>query len=292
MRLGSNNSSLHELIGSIALISVFAVAPMLFVAPAMAQSSDFASATAGADSDGAPVTSDDVAPPSSMDRPAPAADYDLPADAAAAPDSSASADAPGSSGTTASAADDRVLEIPRVINPSTYATRTAAAVARSMGLDDDSADELAADSAGATNDADNSSSQDAQAVPAQGANDAQAVAAEAVNDTQDYADQEDDSGGGPIVVNAAPVYVPAYVPPVAVNVAPPLPQPYVINNAQLPMYSALANRTLPIYSGLTPAPAAFGGGSRLLGPHLGQSFVMHNSVGGFGHSIGGFGHRR
>ena len=274
MRLFSNQPILREACGSLALASFIAVGLFLAPRPAAAQSSTFASADGGADSDGASATTDDTAPDSAMDRPAPSADYDLPADAASGSGAVAtSADTSTAPDATASA-DDRVLEIPQVINPSAYASRAAAAVADGTGLDQ--ATNQLADDAEAEAEANpiDSSSQEAQA----------AQSGVSAGDAQDYADQDDDDGG-PVVVYAGPIYVPAYAPPTAVT-ANPLPQAGVISNGQLPMYSALSYRTLPMYSGLATVHGRYvtrGGGSRLWNSHLGQSFAIH-SMGGFGHA--------
>jgi hypothetical protein len=261
------------------VIALFAFAPFLVPRSAIAQSSAFASADAGSDSDAASAGADDAAPDSTMDRPAPSADYDLPADAATGSDAPATADASPPHDTTAEA-DDRVLEIPQVVNAKAYAANTAAAVADETGLGE-AANQLAEDaeaeadgSTVAGGSPDSSSQQAAEADPSTAA----------AGDAQDYADQDDD-GGGPVVVYAGPIYVPAYVAPVA-PIANPLPQASVINNRQLPMYSALTYRTLPMYSALPAASGRYltpGGGSRLWSSHLGQSFAFHGSMGGFAH---------
>jgi hypothetical protein len=272
MRLYGSDPGFFQLLGSFALISVAAILPVLLPRTATAQSPSFASATVDADSDGAPLPADDTAPAATMDRPAPSADYDLPADASAAPDK-AGGDASASSGATSETSNDSVLEIPQIINPSIYASRAAAAVADGSGIDDDAVDQLAADMPAASAPGDSGASSGSGG---------QAAVDDETGDAQDYADQDDETGGGgPVVVYAAPIYVPQYV------VAPPPivspPQPYTVNNRQLPMYSALTNRSLPMYSGLNAVPGRYGtvgGGSRLWASHLGQGFMIH---GGFGH---------
>jgi hypothetical protein len=271
MRLYGSDSGLFQLLGSFALISAASIFPVLLARTATAQSRSFASATVEADSEGAPLA-DDTAPAATMDRPAPSADYDLPADASASPDKAA-ADAPASSGATSETSNDSVLEIPQVINPSLYAACAATAVADGSGMDDDAVDELAADMPAASADDSGASS----------GSDAQATLDDETGDAQDYADQDDETGGGgPVVVYAAPIYIPQYVVSPPPFVSPPPPQPYAVNNHQLPMYSALMNRTLPMYSGLNAVPGRYGtaGGSRLWASHLGQGFMIH---GGFGH---------
>jgi hypothetical protein len=123
-------------------------------------------------------------------------------------------------------------------------------------------------------------------VPQSDPNDQSAQAsAEADDDTQSYADQDDcGPSGGPVVVYAAPVYVPVYP---ATTQADPLPQP---NTTRLPMYSALSNRTLPMYSGLGPGASGrynVPNGSRLRNSPLGQGFGMAR-----GSMMGGFSHAR
>jgi hypothetical protein len=171
-----------------------------------------------------------------------------------------------------------VLELPQIINPQVYAARAKAGIAEGTRLGNDyyPADQPADDSLTAAGDP------SATAVAPWDPGD---LAGNPSNDDQDYADQDDGGGtSGPVVVYAVPVYapqpvyVPQFVPPVAVT-ANPLPQPYpaaTIPRGQLPMYSALAYRPLPMYSGLRPVSpgryATAGGGSRLMGSHFGQRF--------------------
>jgi hypothetical protein len=288
VRLLSNKSGLRELVGSLTLMSVIAIAPLILPRPATAQSSDFASVPADADSDGAPGMPndrepDDPAASADMARPAPSADYAVPADVSAGGDPSASADAlpppeMAASHSVASASDDRVLELPQIINPRTYAARAAATNETGLGNDYSAPDQPSDDSLAAADDPADASSEVAPSDPGN-----------VPDEAQDYADQDDGGApGGPVVVYAAPVYVPQYAPPVGVRVNP-LPQPRpatTFPHGQLPMYSALAYRALPMYSGLRPvSPGRYqtgGGGSRLLGSHLGPSFGMRGSVGGFG----------
>src|SRR5271154_2011418 len=108
MRFFGNHPILRESLGSLVVLSFVAATTLSLPRSAVAQSSTFASADTGADSDPAPTTADDTAPDSSMDRPAPSADYDLPADAATGPDAPGAADASAKPDNTAGA-DDRVL---------------------------------------------------------------------------------------------------------------------------------------------------------------------------------------
>lgn len=265
MTIRKYNSILHELISSFSVTLLVAlIVSVGSPRPAAAQSSAADSSTVAA------IAADDD-PADNIDRPPPSADYDRPAEAAAT--------APGLDAEPDDSTDDQVLELPQVIDPTSYATVSSAPASHVPAIAPSSAD-------GADGSADppdvvvsnpptapqcDSSDQSAQAT------------ADANDDAQSYADQDDD-GGGPVVVYAAPVYVPVYP---ATTQADPLPQP---NTTRLPMYSALSNRTLPMYSGLGPGASGrynVPNGSRLRNSPLGQGFGMAR-----GSRMGGFSHAR
>lgn len=261
-----HNSILRGLLGSLSVSLLFVVA-VSFSNPRHASAQSSAADVADDGTVAAIAADDDSA--GNIDRPAPASDYDLPADGAA----SATADTE-----TADDSDDQVLELPQVINPATYSTVSYApashvpALASSRPNDaDGSADPP--DVVTSNVPADSQGDPDVQSADASGSGNA--------DDVQNYVDQANSSG--PVVVYAAPVYVPMY--PVAAQ-PNPLPRPYTA----LPMYSALSNRQLPIYSGLGPVtPSRYGvaGGSRLWGSPIGQGFGMAR-----GTMMGGFSHAR
>jgi hypothetical protein len=273
MRAPNYSSILRELLGSLPVtllvtltISVFA--PRLVAAQTPA-TDDGTVAAIAADDD----------PTDNIDRPAPSADYDKPAEAAA----SAPAADPGSDDT----ADEQVLELPQVIDPASYATvsyapasRMPVVAASSAGDADGSAD--LPDVVVSNPPADSQDDPDDQAVEANAAGDA--------DDAQSYVDQDSNGGGGPVVVYAAPIYVPMYPVTTQATQANPVPQPLPQAHAGLPMYSALSYRLLPMYSGLGPvAPGRYNvpGGSRLWNSRIGQGFGMPR-----GSMMGGFSHAR
>jgi hypothetical protein len=231
----------------------------------------------------------DEDPADNIDRPAPSADYDRPAEAATAPASDSESDA---------AEDDQVLELPQVTNPASYATAANPPASTSAPL---SGIATAVSSAG---DADGSADPanvamsgplpDSQDDPDDQSADASGVAG--ADDVQSYVYQNNNDGGGPVVVYAArSVYVPMYPVPTQPAPATPLPRPYTnglpmysaLYNRTLPMYSALRGHSLPMYSGLGPvAPIRYhvSNGSRLWGSPIGQGFGMaHSMMGGFSH---------
>lgn len=257
MTVRRDNSILRELISSFSVtLFVGVIASVCSPRPAAAQSSAADSSTVAA------IAADDD-PADNIDRPAPSVDYDQPAEAAAT--------ARGPDAEPDDSTDDQVLELPQVIDPATYATVSSAPAPSSADAADGSADP--ADVAVSN----------LPTAPQSDPNDQSAQAtADADDDAQSYADQDDD-GSGPVVVYAAPVYVPVY--PASTQADPP-PEP---NTTRLPMYSALSYRLLPMYSGLGPVgPGRYNvpGGSRLWDSPLGQGFGMARSsmMGGFLHA--------
>jgi len=275
MRVWKYSSILRELLKSVSAtilialtVSVFAARPVAAHAPA---ADDGTVAAVAAEED----------PADNIDRPAPSADYDKPADvAASAPDADVEPD---------DATDEQVLELPQVIDPASYATVSYApashvpAVAPSSAGDADGSADLP-DAVVSNRPSDGQDDPDGEAAQSNPDGDAaQSNPAGDADDVQSYADQGNDGGGGPVVVYAAPAYVPMY--PVTTQ-ANALPQPYT----GLPMYSALSYRTLPMYSGLAPVtPGRYyvPGGSRLWNSPIGQGFGMAR-----GSMIGGFSHVR
>ena len=100
-----------------------------------------------------------------------------------------------------------MLELPQVIDPASYATVSYAppshmpVVAASSAGDADGSADLP-DVVVNNPPADSQDDPDDQA--------AEANAAGVVDDAQSYVDQDSNGGGGPVVVYAAPVYVPMY----------------------------------------------------------------------------------
>lgn len=265
MMVRKYNSILRELLAAFSLTVLIALSSLLCgPSPAAAQSplGDGSAASVGSDT-------------GNIDLPAPSADYAIPADADAGADSGAVA-----------GADSRVLEIPQALNPQDYALTAAgaspdevdAAAGPSSAPGDPAAIADPPDGIGVTgNPVSRAADQMAQGTP------------DDVDDAQNYVEQAD-GVSGPVVVNAAPVFVPFYPGPVIVETNP-LPQPAVpgsFNGHQLPMYSALNYRLLPMYSGLTtvvPGRYNSGGGTRLWNSRLGQGFgLSRGSMGGFSHA--------
>jgi hypothetical protein len=267
------NSILREYLASFSLTALIALAVFLGgLRPVAAQSSPTDDGT-GAIAAIAPADTGNV------NLPAPSADYAIPADA------DASADSDAVVGT-----DSRVLEIPQTLNPKDYALAAAPA-------DPDEVDANADPSEGFADPSQMTGPPDDITNPVTRAPDqmAQGATPDDVDDAQSYIDQADGVGGS-VVVNAAPVFVPApiFVPmfpaPVTAQANPP-PQPSApgsFNGRQLPMYSALNYRLLPMYSGLTtvvPGRYNSGSGTRLWNSRLGQGFGMsRGSMGGFSHA--------
>jgi hypothetical protein len=278
------NLIFRELLGAFGItLAVILSMSVCCPRPAAAQSS-----VSGDDGTVATIAADED-PADNIDRPAPSADYDRPAEAAAtAP--AADADADGASpdsatGTTLdSGTDDQVLELPQVINPASYASASYAPASYA----DTAPPASAAANSSSADDADGSADPAAVVMSSppnnlQGDTDDQSADASGeAGDVQSYVDQTNDGTSGPVVVYAAPVYVPMYPVPTQTT---PLPQPYTTG---LPMYSGLSNRTLPMYSGLGPvAPYRYSvnGGSRLWGSPIGQGFGMaRGMMGGFSHA--------
>jgi hypothetical protein len=264
-----HNSILHKLLGSFSVALLFALIVSVS-SPRLAA----AQSTASGGGTVAAIAADDD-PADNIDRPAPPADYDRPAEA--------SGTGPVPDAEPADASDDRVLELPQVINPTNYAAVSYAPashvpVPASSSADDADGSADPPDVVVSNPPSDSQSDPDDQSLEASVAGDA--------DDAQSYADQNNNCGGGPVVVYAAPVYVPTYP---ATSQANPLPQPYM-NTNHLPMYSALSSRTLPMYSGLaavTPGRYHVNGGSRLWNSPLGQGFGMAR-----GSMMGGFSHGR
>ena len=252
-----DNSILRQLVGVFVLPPLFAVTLLLYnPRPVSAQSA------ADGPAMGAPSGGDESA--DNLDLPAPSADYDRPDEAGAVPIPDAE---------TAGGTDDQVLVLPQIIDRRNRTMASAPA-----GLDGDTADSAGPADVTFSNPPVQSDPDDQSAQAAAAADD------DGADDVQSYADQDEDDGSGPVVVYAAPVYVPIYQVPVNAPINP-LPQPYtapLVNSHQLPMYSALSSRTLPMYSALMPFASRrynAGGGTRLFGSHLGL---------GHGSMMGGF----
>jgi hypothetical protein len=266
MRIWKHSSILRELLSSLCVILLVTLTVSV-VAPRLA-----AAQTPTADDGSVAAIAVDDDPTDNIDRPAPSADYDRPAEAAAS--------APAADTGPDDATDEQVLELPQVIDPASYAVVSYAPASHVPAVGPSSADD--ADGSADLPDvivsnpqADSQDDPDNQAAEANAAGDA--------DDAQSYVDQGNDGGGGPVVVYAAPAYVPMY--PVTTQ-ANALPQPHT----GLPMYSALSYHLLPMYSGLGPvAPSRYNvpGGSRLWNSPIGQGFGMAR-----GSAMGGFSHAR
>jgi hypothetical protein len=277
MMVRKYNSVLREFLASFSLTGLTVLALLLFglrSATAQYLPTDDGTVAAGA--------SGTAADTRNIDLPAPSADYAIPADADASPDPDAVA------GT-----DSRVLEIPQTLNPKDYALAPEPASPELVDANANPSDELDDPSENAdSSDGIGVASNSATRAPDQMA---QGATPDDVDAAQGYVDQAD-GVGGPVVVYAAPVVVPA---PFSIPMSPapvtaqvnPLPQPSApgsFNDRQLPMYSALNYRLLPMYSGLgTVVPGRYysGGGTRLWNSRLGQGFGMsRGSTGGFSHA--------
>src|SRR5271163_488706 len=106
MKLRNLSVALHDVIGGGLLILLLAaIGSIGAVVPARAQTADDGGSPAVAG-----TAPSDSSPDGNVDVPAPAADYDLPADASAGADTGEVA-----------ATDDRVLELPQVLDPADYA---------------------------------------------------------------------------------------------------------------------------------------------------------------------------
>ena len=269
MELRNCNIALRDVLGGAWVIFLIAAGVSLCTAGA-------AHAQA-ADGGGAPSVAyaaiGDGGSDGNVDVPAPAADYDVPADSAPYSDRDTGAVA---------GSDSRVLELPQLVDPASYA------VAAPANANPEPADSNAAlanaeatlnDADAALTDADDSGQPGSIANAA-----ADGSSGVPIGDTQDYENQAD---SGSMVVYAAPVYL-APMPYVPLTVT----QPGAIGsiNGRLPMYSALYANRLPIYSGRMPVgPGRYqvGGGTRLFNSRLGQGFVIPHgpmAMGGFAHA--------